>query len=506
MDQNRANEVAEELNEIRRVRREKLAKLKELGVNPYPYNFERTHFSKDILDEPMKYTEQGVSIAGRLMSIRGHGKVFFGHVMDSTGRIQIYVRKDEVGDEKFELFQLLDIGDLVGLSGEVFTTRTGETTIKVSQFELLSKTLRPLPIVKEKTEGEQKIVYDQLSDKELRYRQRYVDLIVNPDVRDVFITRSKIITAMRKFLDERGYLEVETPVLQPIYGGASARPFITHHNALDMKLYLRIADELYLKRLIVGGYDGVYEISKDFRNEGMDRFHNPEFTMMELYVAYQDYYFMMDLVEEMVTFLAREVLPEPTIELQGQAIDLSQPWRRLKMFDAIQEFTGENLYGQNLAALRKAAERLHVPIESFWREGKIIDEIFSEKVEPHLVQPTFIMDYPIELSPLAKRHRDDPKLVERFEPFIGGGEIGNAFSELNDPIDQRERFLAQKELLELGDEEAQLLDEDYLRALEYGMPPTTGLGIGVDRLVMLFTNQASIRDVLFFPQMRPESL
>lgn len=494
----------EELNEVMRIRRQKLERLKELGINPYPYKFNRTDFSKDILDQLNKYTGKKVSVAGRLMSIREHGKVSFGHVMDLKGKIQIYVRQDEVGESKYEIFNLLDIGDIIGVTGEVFKTRTGEITIKVSQFELLSKNLRPLPITKEKVLGDEKIVYDQFSDKELRYRQRYVDLIVNPEVKNVFITRAKIISSIRTYLDKQGFLEVETPVLQPIYGGASARPFITHHNTLDMDLYLRIADELYLKRLIVGGYEGVYEISKDFRNEGIDRFHNPEFTMMELYVAYQDYNYMMELVEQMISTLAVEVLGEAKITYQGQEIDLTPPWKRIKMFDAILEYTGKDLYGKNLSELRGATEDLNIKTESFWREGKLIDEIFSEKVEPHLIQPTFVMDYPVELSPLAKRHRDDSRLVERFEPFVGGREIGNAFSELNDPIDQRNRFLAQKELIELGDEEAQVLDEDFIRALEYGMPPTTGLGIGIDRLSMLFTDQSSIREVIFFPQMRPE--
>ncbi|MFQ5823086.1 MAG: lysine--tRNA ligase [bacterium] len=506
MHDNKENIQAEDLNEVMRVRQQKLQRLQELGVNPYPYKFIRTDYSKNIRNKPNSYLGKKVSLAGRLMSIRGHGKVAFAHVMDSKGKIQIYVRQDEIGEANYELFKLLDIGDIIGVTGEVFVTRSGETTIKVSQLELLSKTLRPLPIVKEKIQGDERIVYDQFADKELRYRQRYVDLIVNPEVRNVFVTRSKIITAMRNYLDKQGFLEVETPVLQPIYGGASARPFETHHNALDMNLYLRIADELYLKRLIVGGYDGVYEISKDFRNEGMDRFHNPEFTMMELYVAYQDYIYMMELVEQMISTLAVEVFGEAKITYQGEEIDLTPPWKRVKMFDVIREYTGKDLYGKKLEELRKAAKELDIKIESFWREGKIIDEIFSELVEPHLVKPTFVMDYPLQLSPLAKRHREDVRLVERFEPFIGRGEIGNAFSELNDPVDQKERFLAQKELIELGDEEAQILDEDFLRALEYGMPPTAGLGIGIDRLVMLFTNQLSIRDVLFFPQMRPEGI
>lgn len=492
------------LSQIMSHRLQKLGRLKQLGVNPYPYNFKRTEYSTNILDEPNKYLGKEVSVSGRLMAIRGHGKVCFGHVMDSKGRIQIYVRKDRIGDKNFEVFNLLDIGDIIGVSGEVFETRTGETTIKAAKIELLSKTLRPLPIVKEKQEGDEKVVYDQFADKELRYRQRYVDLVVNPEVRDVFVTRSKIISSMRHYLDGKGFLEVETPVLQPIYGGASARPFVTHHHTLDMELYLRIADELYLKRLIVGGYDGVYEISKDFRNEGMDRFHNPEFTMMELYVAFEDYHWMMSLVEEMISSIAKEVTGDMKISNQGREIDLTPPWKRITLFDAIEEYAGKNLYGKGLEDLKKAAKDLHIEVEPSWREGKIIDEIFSEKVEPNLIQPTFVTDYPVELSPLAKKHRDDPKLVERFEPFILSGEIGNAYSELNDPLDQRERFMAQKKLIELGDEAAHVLDEDFLRSLEYGMPPTTGLGIGIDRLVMLFTDQPSIRDVIFFPQMRPE--
>lgn len=496
----------EDLNEVRRVRREKLARLRELGVNPYPYRFERTNVCREIADAPNKYIGNVVALAGRVMALRGHGRAAFADVQDASGKLQIYVQADEVGKEAYETFRLVDIGDIMGVRGEVFITRAGELTVKVAEFQILSKSLRPLPIVKEQVVDGRKVVYDPFTDKELRYRQRYVDLVVNPEVRDVFVKRSQIISGMRRFLDDRGYLEVETPILQPIYGGASARPFRTHHNALDMDLYLRIADELYLKRLIVGGYEGVYEISKDFRNEGMDRFHNPEFTMMELYVAYEDYHFMMDLVEEMIAALAERALGTLKITYQEHEIDLTPPWKRLKLFDAIREFTGHDLYGKDLDALRKTAESLGLEPEPFWREGKVIDEIFSERVEPRLIQPTFILDYPVELSPLAKRHRDDPRLVERFEPFIAGGEVGNAFSELNDPVDQRERFLAQRELLDLGDEEAQMLDEDFLRALEYGMPPTTGLGIGIDRLVMVLTNRPSIRDVILFPHMRPESL
>ncbi len=495
---------AEDLNQVMRDRRQKLQRLQEMGVNPFPHVFRRTHFSTDILENRDAWMGKPVSVAGRLMAIRGHGKAGFAHVMDSKGKIQIYVRQDEVGEETYRVFRLLDIGDIVGVEGEVFVTRTGETTIKVARLQLLAKTLRPLPVVKEKIEDGRKVVYDQFADLELRYRQRYVDLVVNPHVRTIFEKRARIISAMRQYLDERGYLEVETPILQPIYGGASARPFKTYHNTLEMELYLRIADELYLKRLIVGGFDGVYEIAKDFRNEGMDRFHNPEFTMMELYVAYEDYHFMMDLVEDMISRIATQVNGKPVVEHDGQEIDLSPPWKRARLFDLIQEFTGHDLYAKGLEELKEAAKKLGLEVEPFWREGKIIDEIFSERVEPHLIEPTFVMDYPVELSPLAKRHRDDPRLVERFEPFVAGREIGNAFSELNDPLDQRERFLEQKRLSDLGDAEAQMLDEDYLRALEYGMPPTAGLGIGIDRLVMLLTNQPSIRDVILFPQMRPE--
>ncbi|MDZ7372485.1 MAG: lysine--tRNA ligase [candidate division KSB1 bacterium] len=497
-------EYEQELNELMRIRREKLSRLRQMGINPYPYAFRRSHRAREILDQFEQLEGRQVRVAGRMMSKREHGKASFAHIADASGRIQIYVRVDEVGEDRYELFRLLDIGDFLGVEGEVFRTRTGEITVKAQQIELLAKNLRPLPVVKERVVNGRREVYDPFSDVELRYRQRYVDLVVNPGVREVFIKRSRIISAMRRFLDGKGYIEVETPVLQPIYGGASARPFITHHNALDIDLYLRIADELYLKRLIVGGFEGVYEISKDFRNEGIDRFHNPEFTMMELYVAYEDYNFMMDLVEEMIPYIAEEVLGTLEIEYQGQRIRLNPPWARKRYFEAIQEVTGYWLKGKSEEEVRQAARDLGLEIEEWWDKGKLLDEIFKEKVEPTLIQPTFVIDYPLELSPLAKRHRDDPELVERFEPFVAGHEIGNAFSELNDPLDQRERFERQMELRERGDEEAHVLDEDFLRALEYGMPPTAGLGIGVDRLVMLLTNQPSIRDVIFFPQMRPE--
>ena len=494
----------EDYNQIILLRKEKLNKLKEMDVNPYPYKFERTHTASEIKNQFSDLEDKEVSITGRIMSNRLMGKAAFFHIQDMNDRIQIYIKKDVVGENVFDLYKTLDIGDIVGIKGKVLKTRTGEITIFAEELELLCKSLRPLPIVKEKIEDDQKVIYDQFSDKELRYRQRYVDLVVNPEVREVFKKRSQIITAMRTFLNNSGYIEVETPILQPIYGGASARPFKTHHNTLDMPLYLRIANELYLKRLIIGGFEGVYEFAKDFRNEGMDRFHNPEFTQMELYVAFEDYEWMMQYTENMIHFLAQEVLGSSKINYQENEIDLSPPWRRLPLFEGIKEYANIDISDADESELRKVADRLKITIEKGWGRGKIIDEIFSEFVEPKLIQPTFVIDYPVEMSPLAKKHRTNPRLVERFEPIIAGKEIGNAFSELNDPLDQRERFEAQMKLREGGDEEAQVLDEDYIRALEYGMPPTAGLGIGIDRLVILMTDQSSIRDVLFFPQMRPE--
>lgn len=496
--------IVEDYNQLIVQRKQKLEKLREMGINPYPYKFDRTHTSAEVKENFETLENQNVRVSGRIMSNRLMGKAAFFHIADMHGRIQIYIKKDVVGHETFEVYKILDIGDIVGVEGKVFKTRTGEITILADTMALLSKSIRPLPIVKEKLEDDQKIVFDPFSDKEMRYRQRYVDLIVNPEVREVFLKRSRIMTAMRQFLNKRGYLEVETPILQAIYGGASARPFTTHHNALDMTLYLRIANELYLKRLIVGGFEGVYEFAKDFRNEGMDRFHNPEFTQMELYVAYQDYEWMMQFTEELIYTVARETCGSGKIIYQGKEIDLTPPWRRLPFFEAIKEHTGVDVANANSNELKKIADNLKVEVENDWGSGKIIDEIFGELVEPHLIQPTFIIDYPLEMSPLAKKHRENPRLVERFEPIIAGKEIGNAFSELNDPLDQRERFEAQMKLRAGGDEEAQVLDEDYLRALEYGMPPTAGLGIGIDRLVMLLTDQASIRDVIFFPHMRPE--
>ncbi len=495
----------EDLNVLMLRRREELDHLIKLDINPYPYEFVRDAYSHEIIaqfrDEAPRRT---VSIAGRIMSIRRMGKASFCHVQDSQGRIQAYLKRDDLG-VAYDAFKLMDIGDIVGIKGFVFRTKMGEVSVHTSELALLSKSLRPLPIVKEKIDDQgNKVIYDPFSDKELRYRQRYLDLVVNFDGRQVFVKRTRIISAIRKFLDECGYLEVETPVLQPIYGGASARPFITHHNALDMKLYLRIADELYLKRLIVGGYDGVYEISKDFRNEGMDRSHNPEFTMLELYVAYRDYRWMMTLVEELISTVATVVNGSARAKLGRHEIDFTPPWKRMTMFGAIREYSDRDLRGKNEGELRQVAKELHIEIDPKIGSGGIIDEIFGEKVEPHLIQPTFITDYPVEMSPLAKKHRTEQGLVERFEAIVNGQELCNAFTELNDPVDQRARFEDQMKLRARGDEEAQVLDEDFLRALEYGMPPTTGLGIGIDRLTMLLTGQDSIRDVIFFPQMKPE--
>lgn len=495
----------QELNDLMLRRREELRELIERGINPYPYEFERNDYSKDIIENFKEDAPRwNVSVAGRIMSIRRMGKASFCHIQDAKGKIQIYLKKDDLG-EIYDSFKLMDIGDIIGVKGYVFKTKTGEVSVHAEKLVLLSKSLRPLPIVKEKVDEQgNKIVYDPFSDKELRYRQRYVDLIVNPSVREVFIKRTKIINAIREYFNERGYLEVETPILQPIYGGAFARPFITHHNALDIDLYLRIANELYLKRLIVGGFDGVYEFSKDFRNEGMDKTHNPEFTMLELYVAYKDYIWMMELVEQMISYVALKVNGSTKIQVGTNEIELAPPWKRISMYDAIKEYTGYDISNYQEKELQELVKKLHLEVSPNLGKGKLIDEIFSEIVEPNLIQPTFIMDYPIEMSPLAKKHRSKPGLVERFEVIVNGSELCNAFSELNDPLDQRARFEEQAKLRAQGDEEANVLDEDFLRALEYGMPPTAGLGIGIDRLTMLLTNQDSIRDVIFFPQMKPE--
>lgn len=499
-------EYHEELNELMKRRREEVDELRKAGVNPYPYRFERNATAKEILGAFRDDAPQWiVSVAGRIMSMRRMGKASFCHVSDMTGKIQVYLKKDDLGGP-YDHFKLLDIGDIIGVEGYVFKTKTGEISIHAQRYELLSKSMRPLPIVKERTDEQgNKVTFDPFSDKELRYRQRYVDLVVNPEVRQTFLKRSMILRQIRKFLDEKNFLEVETPALQPIYGGASARPFMTHHNALDIPLYLRIADELYLKRLIVGGFDGVYEIAKDFRNEGMDRTHNPEFTMLELYVAYQDYLWMMELVEQMVHSVSIALNGNASVTLGDNEIDFTPPWQRLTMFGAIEKYSGKQLRGKTESELRSIAKELQIELDPKSGTGKIIDEIFSSVVQPHLIQPTFITDYPVELSPLAKKHRSEEGLVERFEGFINGQEICNAFSELNDPQDQRARFEEQVKLRERGDDEAQTMDEDFLRALEYGMPPTAGLGIGIDRLVMLLTQQDHIRDVIFFPQMRPEN-
>ena len=487
-------------------RKQKLEKIRQKDINPYPYRFEVTRRTGDVKEqfETLEASKEQVACSGRLMAVRGHGKAAFGDLWDEDGRLQIQVRLDVVGDEQFELWGLLDLGDIVGVSGKVFRTRMGEITLGVEKLEIQTKSLRPPPIPKERTENGKRVVFDAFSDKEKRYRYRYLDLQLNPEVREIFRKRTRIVTSLRRFLDERGFLEVDTPVLQPIYGGASAKPFKSFHNALGMPLYLRISNELYLKRLIVGGFEKVYEFSKVFRNEGIDRSHNPEFTLLELYQANADYHDMMGIAEDMISAAAEEVNGSKIISYQGQQIDLTPPWRRLSMLGAIWEYGKIDVKASSDDELRTACKRLGVEDKVGMSRGKLIDEIFDACVVEHLVQPTIIKDYPVETSPLAKRHRDDPTLTERFEPFIASGERGNAFSELNDPFEQRSRFEAQMALRAIGDEEAQVLDEDYVRALEHGMPPTGGLGIGIDRLVMLLTDSPSIRDVILFPHMRPE--
>ena len=498
-----------ELSEQEIVRRESLQKLIDLGINPYPADtFDVNNTSENIKKSYVDGSATEVIIAGRLMSRRVMGKASFAEIQDSDGRIQIYVNRDEIceGEDKTmynTVFKkLLDIGDIIGIKGTVFTTKVGEISIKVKTLTVLTKTLRPLPLPKVDTDG---AIHDAFTDSEKRYRQRYVDLVVNPDVKDAFIKRTQLTNSMRSFLNEKGYLEVETPILQPLYGGAAARPFKTHHNTLDMELYLRIANELYLKRLVVGGFDGVYEFSKDFRNEGMSRFHNPEFTQMELYVAYKDYSWMMDLVEEMVEKIAMDLHGTTEVKVGENIINFQRPWKRYTMYEAIEHFTGIDISEMNEEIMSETAKKLGVKVDKSMGRGKLIDEFFGEKCEGELIQPTFITDYPVEMSPLAKKHREHDGLVERFEAICNGKEICNAFSELNDPIDQRARFEEQLELGKKGDEEAMVLDEDFLRAIEYGMPPTAGLGIGIDRLSMIMTNSKSIQDVLFFPQMKSEN-
>lgn len=498
-----------ELSEQEIIRRQSLEELRKLGIDPYPAAmYPVTHSTGDIMQnfEQMCDAKAEVCIAGRIMARRIMGSASFMELQDEKGKIQVYVKRDDLCPSEDKTMyntvfkKLLDIGDIVGVKGFVFRTNMGEESIHVHELTLLSKSIRPLPVVKEK-EGQ---VFDAVTDAEMRYRQRYVDLVVNPHVRETFIKRSKIISTMREFFNSKGYLEVETPILQPIPGGASARPFITHHNALDMPLYLRIANELYLKRLIVGGYNGVYEFAKDFRNEGMDRTHNPEFTVMEIYVAYKDYFWMMDFTEEMIERVALALHNSAKVQMGDREINFQRPFRRLTMTDAIKQYANVDITGKNEDELRAICKSLDVEIDDTMGKGKLIDAIFGEKCEEHLVQPTFIMDYPIEMSPLCKRHRSNPELTERFELFVNGKELCNAYSELNDPIDQLERFQDQLKLSEKGDDEAMFIDMDFVRALEYGMPTCSGMGIGIDRLTMFMTNNSSIQDVLFFPQMRPE--
>ncbi len=498
------------LTEQEQVRRQNLKSIIDMGLNPFPAEqFEVNAFANTIKADYEDGSEafRNLRLAGRVMMVRDMGKACFAELQDSTGRIQFYVRRDDIcPDEDKRLFdelfkKWLDIGDFVGIEGFVFRTRTGEVTIHVKKFTFLGKALRPLPIVKVDAEGQ---VHDAFVDPELRHRMRYVDLVVNPGVRDTFLRRTKMINSIRDFLNERGALEVDTPVLQNIPGGATARPFLTHHNALDIPMYLRIANELYLKRLIVGGFDWVYEFSRNFRNEGMDRTHNPEFTILEFYVSYKDYHWMMETTEQLLEKVALDIHGTTDLASGDQTISFKAPFRRIGILDAIQEHTGYDVAGLDEAGLREVAAKLGIEVDASMGKGKLIDEIFSEKCEGHFIQPTFITDYPVEMSPLTKRHRSKPGLVERFELMINGKEIANAYSELNDPIEQRERFEEQTKLKDRGDDEAMFIDYDFLRALEYGMPPTAGIGIGIDRLAMLMTNQRTIQEVLFFPQMRPE--
>jgi len=482
----------QELNELRQVRLQKIKDLREQGIEPFGSRFERTEFAQNIKDDFENLEDQYVTVAGRIMARRGHGKAGFANLQDPSGIIQLYFKSDDLGEERYTLYEKCDIGDILGITGKVFRTKRGEISVAVSDLVYLSKSLHPLP---EKWHG--------LKDVELRYRQRYVDLIVNPGVRQVFLKRSQIIRSIRHYLDEQGFLEVETPMMQPIAGGAAARPFITHHNALDMDLYLRIAPELYLKRLLVGGIERVYEINRNFRNEGISTKHNPEFTMVEMYQAYGDYQVMMELAENMIYQVVMETMGTPVVEYQGTTLDFSLPWKRITMLDAINEYAGIDLNDADLEEARKLAASIGIGPDKNASRGEIINLVFEEKVEPQLIQPTFVYKYPVEISPLAKRNRENSQFTDRFEIFIMNRELGNAFSELNDPLDQRERFESQVSKRNQGDAEAHMMDEDYLNALEYGMPPAGGMGIGVDRLVMILTDSPSIRDVILFPTLRP---
>ena len=494
------------LSDQEQVRRDKLQALRDLGINPYPAAEFQINSDSDKIKKDFSEGKK-VILAGRLMSRRIQGKASFAEVQDSNGRIQVYFNRDEIcpGEDK-ALYnnvykKLLDIGDIIGIEGILFTTKVGEKTVLVKSFQLLNKTLRPLPLPKTDAEGN---IYDEFNDPEMRYRQRYVDLILNPKVKDTFVKRTKIINSIRSFFNDKNYLEVETPILQPIPGGAAARPFLTHHNALNIPLYLRIANELYLKRLIIGGFDGVYEFSKDFRNEGMDRNHNPEFTVMELYVAYKDYFWMMEMTEQLLEKIAIDIHDKTSLTVGENIIDFKAPYPRVPILEAIQKHTGFEVSNMDENQLRSTAKSLGLEVDDSMGEGKLIDEIFGEKCEHHYIQPTFITDYPKSMSPLTKEHRSNPKLTERYELMVNGKELANAYSELNDPLDQRERFEVQLALSEKGDDEAMFIDQDFLKALEYGMPPTSGIGIGIDRLVMIMTNNSSIQEVLFFPQMKPK--
>ena len=500
-----------QLSEQEQFRREALTQLRALGIEPYPAaQYPVTHHAAPIKQDFAEGKEEEykeVCLAGRLMSRRIMGKASFAELQDSTGRIQLYVSRDDIApDEDKTLYntvfkKLLDIGDFIGVKGYVFKTQVGETSVHVTELTVLSKSLRPLPIVKKDEDGN---VHDAFADPELRYRRRYVDLVVNEGVKDIFIKRTKLMNSMREYFNAQGYLEVETPILQPIPGGAAARPFVTHHNALDTQLYLRIANELYLKRLIVGGFDGVYEFAKDFRNEGMDRTHNPEFTVMEIYVAYKDYNWMMEFTENLLEKIAIDLHGTTQVKNGDKIIDYKAPFPRVTMYEAIKEHTGIDISGMDEAQLRQVCKDLHIEVDESFGRGKLIDELFGEKCEGNYIQPTFITDFPVEMSPLCKKHRNDPQLTERFELMVNGKEVANAYTELNDPIDQYERFVEQMKLADKGDDEAMTIDHDFVRALEYGMPPTSGMGIGIDRLTMFMTDNASIQEVLFFPQMRPE--